>query len=79
LHSRPERVIAVVSHASFLRTCVAKRFFWNADYRIFDFEEDSYEGDLRLKEWPETQENGGWQGRENSDPSGVLKGDFQSG
>jgi hypothetical protein len=77
LYSRPERVIAVVSHASFLRTCVAKRFFWNADYRIFDFEEDDG-GDLRLREWDETYQNGGWLGRNDSEPSGVLENDFVS-
>jgi hypothetical protein len=77
LRSRPEKVIAIVSHASFLRTCIAKCYFWNADYRIFDFE-DREDGILMQKEWPETKANGGWLGREDSEPSGILLGDFTS-
>lgn len=39
LHSRPEKVIAVVSHSGFLRAGVCGCWFSNADYRVFDFAE----------------------------------------
>ncbi|KLU83715.1 hypothetical protein MAPG_02766 [Magnaporthiopsis poae ATCC 64411] len=41
LHSRPEKVIAVVSHSGFLRAGVCGWWFSNADYRVFDFAERS--------------------------------------
>jgi hypothetical protein len=77
IHNRPEQVIAVVSHASFIRTAIAHRQFCNADYRIFDFN-DSHEDVMTLKEWPETKENGGWLGREYSGYAGVKEEDFLS-
>ncbi|KAL8390206.1 hypothetical protein RB595_009343 [Gaeumannomyces hyphopodioides] len=39
LHSRPEKVVAVVSHSGFLRAGVCGWWFSNADYRVFDFAE----------------------------------------
>jgi hypothetical protein len=59
LYARPEKVIAVVSHASFLRIGMGKRFFVNADYRIFDFQRQSDREDvLKLEEWKETSDGG---------------------
>jgi broad specificity phosphatase PhoE len=61
LKNRPEKVIAVVSHAGFLRVGVSNRQYNNADYRIFDFaegtEDDANGG--RLNEWKETEDRGG--------------------
>jgi len=37
LHSRKEKVIAVVSHSGFLRAGVSHRMYANADFRIFTF------------------------------------------
>lgn len=80
LYSRPEKVIAVVSHSGFLRTAVAHRRFFNADWRVFDFDEEAMlaskqagEGDGKglflLKEWKLTEEKGGGMGRS---PIGVF-------
>lgn len=45
LHQRPEKVIAVVSHAGFLRAGVSGRRYENADFRVFGFDDkDSAEG-----------------------------------
>ncbi|KAF4976445.1 hypothetical protein FZEAL_6883 [Fusarium zealandicum] len=38
LHSRPEKIIFVVSHAGFLRLGVVGFWLFNSDYRVFDFE-----------------------------------------
>lgn len=62
LYTRPEKVIAVVSHSGFLRAAISRRQFANADYRIFDFEEPE-DGRLALKEWEETDVKGGGMGR----------------
>ncbi|KAI0121020.1 histidine phosphatase superfamily [Xylariales sp. AK1849] len=59
LHDRPEKVIIVVSHSAFLRLAVSGCWYFNADYRIFEFEEGDGKGDLRLKESRETREKGG--------------------
>ncbi|KAK7747624.1 hypothetical protein SLS62_009035 [Diatrype stigma] len=37
LRARPEKVIVVVSHSGFLRVAVTGCFYFNADYRVFDF------------------------------------------
>ena len=60
LYDRPEKLIIVVSHSSFMRLAVTGTQFANADYRIFDFtrhgsEEDTYS----LVEWDSTRSNGG--------------------
>ncbi|KAM5367366.1 hypothetical protein ACJA88_011618 [Fusarium oxysporum] len=38
LKKRPEKLIFVVSHAGFLRLGVAGYWFFNSDYRVFDFD-----------------------------------------
>ncbi len=58
LYGRDEDVIVVVSHSGFLRTAVAGRWFGNADYRAFEFEEtdgDDEEGGYRLVEIESTR------------------------
>ncbi|KAK0617553.1 histidine phosphatase superfamily [Immersiella caudata] len=60
LYNRPEKFIIVVSHSGFLRRGVSGHYFFNADYRIFDFNEpenDTYS----LKQWDSTLAGGlGW-------------------
>ncbi|KAF2797808.1 phosphoglycerate mutase-like protein [Melanomma pulvis-pyrius CBS 109.77] len=88
LYMRPEKVIAVVSHSGFLRTAVCHRRFFNADWRVFDFDEEAMEeskrkgegldgeGEFLLKEWKETEENGGGMGRSEKGIIKVLPTDF---
>jgi hypothetical protein len=81
LYSRPEKVIAVVSHSAFLRTSVSNRRFANADYRIFEFEDVVVEGGkevFKLKESEETARNGGGMGWSIKGIHGILEGDFDS-
>ena len=68
LRNRPEKVIAVVGHAGFLRIGLCNRKFDNADWRIFEFEFEDGDGDgdeaddgkePMLVEWEETERNGG--------------------
>lgn len=68
LRNRPEKVIAVVGHAGFLRIGLCNRKFDNADWRVFDFE-DLEDGDSRLVEWEVTEKNGGGLG---TSPKGVF-------
>lgn len=63
LRSRPEKVIAVVSHSGFLRVGVSYRKYDNADYRIFDFADGDDEIGGRLIEWEITEKNGGGLGK----------------
>lgn len=65
LRARPEKVIAVVSHAGFLRVGVSNKQYDNADFRIFDFAEGSEFDDVggKLVEWELTEENGGGLGK----------------
>ncbi|KKA28021.1 hypothetical protein TD95_003697 [Thielaviopsis punctulata] len=60
MRTRPEKWVIVVSHSGFLRQAVSGWWYFNADYRIFDFVEDeSEETGLKLRE--ETNEGGmGW-------------------
>jgi len=61
LYNRPEKAIVVVSHSGFLRLGVTTHYFFNADYRIFDFEEVVDGEPLRLKQWASTKAGGlGW-------------------
>jgi broad specificity phosphatase PhoE len=88
LYSRPERVIAVVSHSGFLRVAIANRRFFNADWRVFDYDEEKMkqskergegvdgQGFFSLKEWKETEENGGGMGRSERGIFGMEKGDY---
>jgi hypothetical protein len=55
-YNRPEKVIAVVCHAGFLRVGLVHHHFMNADYRIYDFKaEPPRQGEDWLEEWPETK------------------------
>lgn len=73
LFSRPESVIAVVSHASFLRTSVVRSRFANADYRVYDMTSES-----ELVEWESSKQAGGAMGRSPTGTVGVRSGDFKS-
>lgn len=64
LYDRPEKVIVVVSHSGFLRVGVTGSWFFNADYRVFDFVERASEGGAyRLEQRAYTKEKGGGLGR----------------
>ncbi|KAF9692294.1 hypothetical protein EKO04_009789 [Ascochyta lentis] len=78
LYSRPEKVIAVVTHSGFLRTAVCNRMFFNADWRVFDFDdaETKKQGRFVLKEWPEMEKKGGGMGRSDVGVFGIVDGDF---
>ncbi len=62
LYNRPEKVLAVVSHAGFLRTSLCHKMFDNADFRIFDFG-DADEANPSLIERKETEQKGGGLGK----------------
>ncbi|KAJ4986621.1 phosphoglycerate mutase [Stagonosporopsis vannaccii] len=78
LYSRSEKVIAVVTHSGFLRTAVCNRMFFNADWRVFDFDEEETkkQGRYVLKEWVETEKQGGGMGRSDVGVFGIVEGDF---
>jgi hypothetical protein len=76
LYHRPEKVIAVVSHAGFLRTAISQCHYANADYRIFNFEEKMVGREFRLREWERTEEKGGAMGRSWKGIARVEEGDF---
>lgn len=60
LYHRPEKVIIVVSHSGFLRVGVTGSWFFNADYRIFDFAAMESPGSpYRLEQHASTREKGG--------------------
>lgn len=73
LRSRPEKVIAVVSHAGFLRTSLCHAEFDNADFRIFDFKGD--EDSLDLIEWEMTEQRGGGLGKSKKGHFPLKDGD----
>jgi len=64
LHNRSEKAIIVVSHSGFMRQAVTGCWFFNCDYRIFDFAERG--GDPsephRLKQWELTDRGHGGMG-----------------
>ncbi|KAI1814414.1 histidine phosphatase superfamily [Poronia punctata] len=60
LHARPEKVVVVVSHSGFLRAGVTGSWFFNADYRVFDFDSAV---PYRLVQRASTEEKGGGLGR----------------
>lgn len=79
LYDRPEKVIAVVSHSGFLRTAVCNRMFFNADWRVFQFDEEEMKknpGKYILKESEDTEKNGGGMGRSEVGFFGVRDRDF---
>ncbi|KAI4613695.1 hypothetical protein J4E83_007296 [Alternaria metachromatica] len=79
LYSRPEKVIAVVSHSGFLRTGVCNRMFFNADWRVFEFDGEEMKknpGFFVLKESEETEKKGGGMGRSDVGVFGIVPGDF---
>ncbi|KAI0407553.1 phosphoglycerate mutase-like protein [Xylaria palmicola] len=60
LYSRPEKVIIVVSHSGFLRLGVTGCWFFNADYRVFDFAAmQNPGGPYQLEQHASTKEKGG--------------------
>ncbi|KAH7350693.1 hypothetical protein BKA65DRAFT_525083 [Rhexocercosporidium sp. MPI-PUGE-AT-0058] len=73
LHERKEKVIAVISHDGFMRVGICQRKFGNADYRVFDFEENG----LGLVEWKSAEENGGGLGTSPKGHFGWLPNDFK--
>ncbi|KUJ11205.1 phosphoglycerate mutase-like protein [Mollisia scopiformis] len=78
LKERKEKVIAVVSHDGFMRVGISHRKFGNADYRIFEFEEDVNGRDgLKLVEWDLTENNGGGLGTSPKGTFGWLPHDFK--
>ncbi|KAG9629539.1 phosphoglycerate mutase-like protein, partial [Aureobasidium melanogenum] len=76
LHSRKEKVIAVVSHSGFLRCAISLCKYANADYRIFNFMDTEQGKDLELKEWKETEENGGGLGESEKGRADIEDTDF---
>lgn len=73
LYRRPEKVIAVVSHAGFLRTGITSgKRFANADYRVFTFAKD---GD-GIFEDEGTQKAGGGMGKSEKGIYEVQEWDF---
>lgn len=85
LRARPEKVIAVVSHAGFMRTGICNRDFGNADFRVFAFENVIYkEGDevdenakLQMVESDLTVRNGGGMGSSQDGHFGWQASDFK--
>ncbi|QPC77151.1 hypothetical protein HYE68_007903 [Fusarium pseudograminearum] len=59
LHKRPEKLIFVVSHSGFLRLGVVGYWFFNSDYRVFNFEtERNADGGLRVVQQERTLDGG---------------------
>lgn len=60
LYHRPEKVIVVVSHSGFMRQAVTGDHYFNADFRIYDYEEKKDQSSpLTLKQWDLTKGTGG--------------------
>ncbi|KAI0554627.1 phosphoglycerate mutase-like protein [Xylaria curta] len=60
LYERPEKVIIVVSHSGFLRLGVTGCWFFNADYRVFDFADMGSPGSpYQLEQHASTRMKGG--------------------
>lgn len=63
LYSRPEKAIMVVSHSGFMRQVLTGDWYFNADYRIYDFAEKEDGVDkLALKQWDLTKSGHGGMG-----------------
>ncbi|RGP62344.1 phosphoglycerate mutase [Fusarium sporotrichioides] len=59
LQKRPEKLIFVVSHAGFLRLGVVGYWFFNSDYRVFDFDtERGADGELKIIQQERTLSGG---------------------
>ncbi|KAI5204758.1 hypothetical protein E4T39_03350 [Aureobasidium subglaciale] len=78
LYSRKEKVIAVVSHAGFLRCAISLCKYANADYRVFDFKESDGKGkgEFELVEWESTERNGGGMGESEKGRARIEESDF---
>ncbi|KAH8648803.1 histidine phosphatase superfamily [Tricladium varicosporioides] len=76
LRNRPEKVIAVVGHAGFLRIGLCHRKFGNADYRVFEFK-DNGEEKYELVESEVTELNGGGMGNSQKGVFGWELHDFK--
>jgi hypothetical protein len=65
--------IVIVSHSGFMREAVTGSWWHNADYRIFDFDDEGQgpESDLRLKQWELTSKSH-WNESANEEQSGGL-------
>ncbi|KAI1819013.1 phosphoglycerate mutase-like protein [Xylaria intraflava] len=60
LYERPEKVIIVISHSGFLRVGLTGCWFFNADYRVFDFAAGESPGSpYLLEQQAYTRERGG--------------------
>lgn len=73
LMSRPEKVIAVVTHSGFLRIGISHTKYANADYRVFDFANDTSD---ELVEWESTKHRGGGMGRSEKGTAYIGASDF---
>lgn len=63
LYDRPEKAIIVVSHSGFMRQVLTGDWYFNADYRIYDFAEKVDGVDkLSLKQWDLTKSGHGGMG-----------------
>lgn len=52
-----EGTVIVVSHSGFMRSAVTGRWFFNADYRVFEFEDA--DGNVNgLRQWESTEKGG---------------------
>jgi len=69
LCNRPEKVIAVVGHAGFMRIGLCNRKFDNADWRVFNLEDSTDGKGPKFVEWESTNTNGGGLG---SSPKGFF-------
>ncbi|KAI1421176.1 phosphoglycerate mutase-like protein [Xylaria sp. FL1777] len=68
LYKRPEKVIIIVSHSGFLRLGVTGCWFFNADYRIFDFAPMGSPGSpYQLEQHASTKETGGGLGHSRTE------------
>ncbi|KAI1438428.1 phosphoglycerate mutase-like protein [Xylaria sp. CBS 124048] len=79
LYERPEKVIIVMSHSGFLRLGVTGCWFFNADYRVFDFAAmETPESPYRLEEHASTSQRGGGLGHSRTERV-ILGSDLPEG
>jgi hypothetical protein len=77
LRNRPEKVIAVVGHAGFLRIGLCHRKFGNADYRVFGFADENTNGECELRELENAGVLGGGRGISEKGEFGWELHDFK--